>query len=337
MSLALESVACSFCGDDSPAHFLAQGGFSLVECTHCGLLYVNPRPERNTIGAYYAASYYAHSRRVGFAARLQDWRQKLLLAIAVNQGGYPQPAYPEFRTIRRLDWRLLAAIFKRRFNRIPPYAGTDHAPWALDIGSGSGAYLEVLQQLGWEAWGVEPDAQGVQIARERGCPNVINGTLEAGSFAEVSFDLVTCWDSLAHTFDPGFVLREAQRLLKPGGWLFVKVPNPGCLEARLWREDWAGYDLPRHLYHFTPHRLQAYLEQQGFLVQDICFVSPPNMVASGLILGLSRRWPRLTWLQRLHGWLTIACIPAAWLLDHLGSGNTYQVVARKSTHCEEKS
>ena len=326
----MESVVCSFCSHDSPAPFLVQDGFSLVECTHCGLLYVNPRPERTTIGAYYAAGYYAHSRRVGFAAWLQGWRQKLLLAIAFHHGGYPLPSTPEFRHYRRLDWRLLAAIFKRRFQRLPPYPGTDHPPRALDIGSGSGAYLAVLQQLGWEAWGVEPDTGGVQLARERGCPTVHNGTLEDCHCAENSFELITCWDSLEHTFDPGFVLREVRRLLKPGGWLFIKVPNPHCLEARLWRGDWVGYDLPRHLYHFTPRRLQAYLEAQGFQVQDVCFVSPPNMVASGLIQGLTRRWPRLAWLGRLNGWLTLACIPLAWLLDHLGSGNTFQVVARKS-------
>jgi SAM-dependent methyltransferase len=327
--MQLETIPCNFCGDNNTAPFLQQDGFNIVQCTQCGLFYVNPRPRRADIGAYYTAGYYAHSPRKGFAGSVQRWRQKLLLAIAFHQRGYPAPSTREYLEFKRLDWAILAALFKRRFNRIPPNPGTDSPPRALDIGSGSGAYLSVLQQVGWEAWGVEPDPAGVQLAWERGCPNVHNGTLEDCHFGEESFELVTCWDSLEHTYDPGFVLREAQRLLKPGGWLYIKVPHPECLEARLWRQDWVGYDLPRHLYHFTPRRLKGCMEQQGFVIDDFRYVSPPNVVASGLILGISRRWPRLAFLHRLNTWLTIACVPLAWLLDRLGRGNTFQIVARK--------
>jgi len=329
MSQTLETASCNFCGSSSTTQFIQQWGFSIVRCTQCGLIYLNPRPTPAMISGFYAADYYAHSQRKGFAALIYRFRQRLILAIAIHRRGYTLPRHPDYRKLNKIAWRVLAVLFGKRFNRLPSVPEVNTPPRSLDIGCGDGAYVCMLQQLGWQAWGIEPDPSAVQLALDQGCHDVFVGRLEDHHFAAESFNLVTCWDSLEHTYDPAFILREAYRLLKPGGWLYLKVPNPHCLEARIWSRYWVGFDLPRHLYHFPPRLLQDFLVQQNYTLFDFYFVSPPNVVASGVIFGLSSRWQRLAFLNRMHALLTLVFTPLAWLLDLLGKGNTYQVVARK--------
>jgi hypothetical protein len=108
------------------------------------------------------------------------------------------------------------------------------------------------------------------------------------------------------------------------------VPNPVCLEAKIWKEDWVGYDLPRHLYHFSPEVLKKIIVACGFDIVDFRFVSPPNLVASGVITALSLKIHGLSFLHKISTLLTLILWPVGWIIDWLGTGNTTQVVGRSS-------
>ena len=321
-----ETVYCDLCAYNTPTRLWKwQDGFNIVRCERCGLLFLNPRPAPTSIQQYYPIGYYAHRDSKGIWATLNRAKYRILKAIAVYELGYPQQADVASRKIETVE-RVLAYLLRRRFSRIPPF-GSQNPRRSLDIGCGTGAYVLLLQQLGWDAWGVEPDPQAVLCARAKGCRNVVAGTLEDVDFEDASFDLVTIWDVLEHTHSPRALLQNARRILRPDGLLMLKVPNADCLEARLWGNHWMGWDIPRHLYHFTPQTLMGLLDIAGFRVRELDYVSPPNVVASGLIFGVGHRWPQLSSLSLLYAPLTFLFWPVAQLLDVAKVGNTIQVLA----------
>jgi SAM-dependent methyltransferase len=81
--------------------------------------------------------------------------------------------------------------------------------------------------------------------------------------------VVTMWDVLEHVASPQAYLREIHRILRPGGCLVIKVPDPQSWEARLFGPCWVGYDAPRHLFGFPRPVLVSQLAAQGFEVDSI--------------------------------------------------------------------
>ena len=323
----LEQVHCALCGEETrTALWRSQNGFAIVRCLNCGLGYVNLRPPQSLIQQFYPANYYAHHSSSGVWAILGRIKQRLLMAVAIHKFGYPRPVGYSRGGVGQVVERLFAHLFAGRFTRIPPFQPTNAPRRSLDIGCGSGAYVSFLQELGWDACGIEPNPRAVQAARDRGCRNVSTGTIADLHSDGAGFDLVTLWDVLEHTHFPMRVLQQARDILRADGLLIVKVPNVECLEARIWKNDWMGFDAPIHLYDFTVQTLTAMLNKAGFRVRDLAYVTPPNMIASGLIVGLKWRLPLLD-LAALFTPLTLLCVPIAFMLDVTHLGNTIQISA----------
>lgn len=132
----------------------------------------------------------------------------------------------------------------------------------LDVGCGNGSYLEAMTELGWCATGVELDDDHVAALRARGL-DVLCGTQALGHH-EQCFDLVTLNFALEHFEDPLPVLDVVTRCLRPGGRVYITVPNLEGLEARLFRRRWFHLDPPRHISFFTKRLLALALESRGF-------------------------------------------------------------------------
>lgn len=139
----------------------------------------------------------------------------------------------------------------------------------LDFGCGGGWFLAQMEAEGWQVTGLD-NAEGLveRLRRETGW-RVLHGTFPHPQLAPQSFDLITMWQALEHVPDPKGTLREARRLLVPGGKLVVAVPNIDSLPFRMFGECWFGLDLPRHLTHFAPWTLHVMLERAGFFVERI--------------------------------------------------------------------
>jgi SAM-dependent methyltransferase len=134
----------------------------------------------------------------------------------------------------------------------------------LDVGCGEGLFLHLARQAGWEVQGVEIAGPSAAYARDVLRLDVFGGDLLEASFPARHFDAVTFWHVLEHLHDPLRELREAHRILKPGGLLIVGAPNVASWQARLFGARWTALDVPRHLYHFSPDSLRAMLERAGF-------------------------------------------------------------------------
>lgn len=198
----------------------------IVRCNICGLVYANPRWEASLISESYTV--------------VED------------------PLYIEEREGRVLTFHRNLAPFEKLVSQ---NATTRRM---LDVGCHIGVMVELAQEHGWEAWGVEPSTWASEHARSRGL-HIITGTLTDAQLPENYFDLVTMWDVIEHLSDPAREIGNAYRVLKPGGILAIHTINIESLFARLLGKRWPWL-MEMHLYFFSPRTLKRLMEQSGYEV-----------------------------------------------------------------------
>ncbi len=213
-----------------------EGRFTIVECTNCGLFYLNPKPDSTEIDRYYPEDYIS----------------------------YPKAIEDESSKFRKLDRRY--GLYKR-CNEVIKRTGK--AGRILDVGCATGIFLYGMKQRGWETFGVEPSHHAAEFARKRFNLEVVEGYLEEANFESSYFDVVTLWDVLEHVPSPRETLKEISRILKPGGWLVLSLPNPDSWERSWFGKYWAGWDVPRHFHIFNQDTLTHYLQTADLKLVEI--------------------------------------------------------------------
>jgi SAM-dependent methyltransferase len=149
----------------------------------------------------------------------------------------------------------------------------------LDIGAGRGELLREACDAGWSAVGLEPSAAFADFAERHSGAEIIRATLEQCNFPDASFDAVILAAVLEHLYNPDEVIREIARVLRPGGALFLDVPNEqglyfrvGNLYQRLMGRDWTVHLAPTfepfHLFGFNDRALRKLLTKHGLTVRD---------------------------------------------------------------------
>jgi 2-polyprenyl-3-methyl-5-hydroxy-6-metoxy-1,4-benzoquinol methylase len=117
----------------------------------------------------------------------------------------------------------------------------------LDIGAGTGDFLVIARDNGWDITGVEPSEKARSIAKGKGVPFIA----DLQQIPSHSKDVITMWHVLEHVPDLEAQIAELKRILKPNGVLVVAVPNYKSYDAQFYGVFWAAYDVPRHLWHFS--------------------------------------------------------------------------------------
>jgi 2-polyprenyl-3-methyl-5-hydroxy-6-metoxy-1,4-benzoquinol methylase len=257
---------CVVCGGTlEPLYEDLPGGWRQDRCLGCGSALLNPRPTVAAIGKAYRGPYRPYKARRARPVP-KDRRARLRYAVTNahlrRRWGYtglharaPLAAVAPFMPgVRRAADRLV------RFVPAPP------SPDArlLDVGCGSGTYLKLMRDLGWQVRGVELDEGAVRTARKAKL-DVRQGTMDdLDPEVDGLFDVVTVGHVIEHTHDPVAALRAACSVLKPGGMLWIGTPNLGSLGAHLFRARWRALEPPRHLVVFTGASLTLALERAGF-------------------------------------------------------------------------
>jgi SAM-dependent methyltransferase len=254
----LEYTNCDLCGNDKTAFFLeavsavTQEKFKIVRCRSCGLIYLNPRPVKETIGSYYpAGSYYSYQ---DFTIKKLNYRERLKQFVL--EGYYDS---------KNIFKKILSYLLVRNFLIVPP---KEKKGRLLDIGCGSGEFLSQMKNFGWEVYGVEINQESADIGNQRGL-NIFCGELGDADFPENFFDVVVLSQALEHVYSPGAYLEKTYQLLKEDGLLIIGVPNIGCLEIQIFVRNCHALDVPRHLHFFTIASLRNYLEKYGFEVERV--------------------------------------------------------------------
>jgi len=117
----------------------------------------------------------------------------------------------------------------------------------LDIGAGTGDFLLVAKNNGWKSIGIEPSEKARTIAKSKG----VELKSRLSEFENHSFDVITMWHVLEHVPNIDEQIQELKRLVKPNGSIVIAVPNFKSYDANYYKEFWAAYDVPRHLWHFS--------------------------------------------------------------------------------------
>jgi SAM-dependent methyltransferase len=314
----LEFPDCALCGSANHrlvyagAHDLSQGisgQFAVVRCSNCGLVYLSPRPTPEHLVDYYPAHYGP------------------FLASA-------DPLKFSGRRITALLGRVAVWAYRARFGHekttLPPFGRRR----MLDVGCGAGSYLQDMQRLGWEVYGVDLSPIAVHAAGKRiGASRVWVGTLETLDPALTDLDLITMNHCLEHLANPRGALGEAYRRLAASGKLKIIVPDVSGFEAKLFGRYWFGLDVPRHLVDFSERTLSACLQQSGFRIESCRPQFWPASVRGSVQHAL--KWAlQVRWHERgelLRGELAKLLLFLGMLSYLAGNRGAIEVVAEKMT------
>jgi len=230
--------ACPSC-ESNKVHYLtevkdysvSQEMFQLNQCEACGLVFTNPRPVPSELGKYYQSEdYVSHT----------------------NKGNNPVNLVYKLARTQTLKWK---------YNLLKKF----QPKTILDYGCGTGHFLSHCKHKGLEVYGYEPDEQARDLARRQVSETIYSET----SLLENTFDVITLWHVLEHVSYLSDVMGLLKSKLAKEGRLLLALPNLESYDAAYFKEAWAAYDLPRHLYHFSKASLENLANKHGFCVESV--------------------------------------------------------------------
>ena len=244
--------------------------FDLFQCPVCGLTFIYPMPD---IGAnnkiYFSDNYSPHDISLAKPSAVRRKFVNKLRELIFCRGNRSHLIYFVHKLYNTFTYRS-----------VPYYIPNGKI---LDIGCGLGYYLQMMKKMGWQEYGVELNQHAVQFAKENLGLNVQKGRFEDAEFPENHFDIITLWHSLEHSVDPKYVLQKAKKYLKPEGSLFLGIPNFNSADHLLFKKYWNGFEIPLHIYHFTPETIKYLLQRAGFDNIHVFHTIRPSDMAKSII------------------------------------------------------
>lgn len=256
-------IICPVCGHNNYVsylelrdYFLSEEEFSIIKCINCGLLITYPQPNPEELSRYYISNQY--------------------LSHATQNKGLEYFVYNKIRNITLANKLDLIRRFSSG-NRI------------IDIGCATGVFLNYCQERNYKVQGIEPNTRARNYAIENFGLQV-NDIDYINEIPESSQDIVTMWHVLEHVPDISERMQAVLRMLKKDGTAFIALPNPNSYDARYYKEHWAAYDVPRHLYHFNRQSFDHLVKNVNFDIVDVI----PMVFDSFYISLMSERYKKST-------------------------------------------
>ena len=235
-------TACPVCRNagfspflDAKDYFLTGEDFSIVVCDHCGFKFTNPRPAKDEISRYYESEEY--------------------ISHDTNKKSLTNTIYKLARSYSLRRKYGLVKLWSKGVN-------------ILDIGCGTGEFLKICNEKGMKVTGIEPNDKAAGFARSINGIDVFPEQYLENINSPV-FDVITMWHVLEHVHDLNQRMEKITQILKPSGTLIIAVPNSSSFDADHYKKFWAAYDLPRHLYHFSPESILSLAKNHHFSVREI--------------------------------------------------------------------
>jgi len=241
MEMVTETVSCFLCGADETGLRATIDGWRVVRCRRCGLAYLNPRPAEAELEALYSEAYFCSEQcRAGGVDSERGIAERMEDIVAIER-------------------------FKR--NGV-----------LLDIGCATGHLLIAARRRGWEVTGIEFSEWAARTAKEQFGLEVLVGAVESLTLPQKRFDVITAYHVLEHLSDPLKTLEHASRWMKDDGLLVIRLPNLRSFDAWFYQDQWEGWRVPFHFYHFSPKTLKKLLRMAGFRVRLFEFPLSPLFV-----------------------------------------------------------
>jgi 2-polyprenyl-3-methyl-5-hydroxy-6-metoxy-1,4-benzoquinol methylase len=265
MNLDLElhhDKSCVVCGSDPSDNLVGllreheyrnttTYNFPLVECTNCLLMYLYPRPSTSELARIYPKEYYAHHLKF-------DSHKNLSLVEKLIQ------------------WRTFSEVSKR-LDKIGLNVGCDSQIKVLDIGCGTGRYLEAIKFLfpNSETHGVDFDQRALDVAKTFG-HNTHHGRFEDIDLPTNYFDLIISIHVIEHVARPDIFLENCKNLLNENGTILIETPNTDYLGLKMFKKcHWGGYHTPRHWYLFRSETFEKLANKLQIKVTGLGYYANP--------------------------------------------------------------
>ncbi|WP_299873360.1 bifunctional 2-polyprenyl-6-hydroxyphenol methylase/3-demethylubiquinol 3-O-methyltransferase UbiG [uncultured Cocleimonas sp.] len=251
--------------------FHAPGNWSMYRCSSCSSTYLDPRPTPETIALAYK-NYYTHDERASFSSlSLLKKLQRILVNgyINYNFGTKNHPASILGILVINLmpTTRLILDSTMRHLPKAKP------GMRLLDLGCGNGKFLLQARSAGWDVVGVDFDQEAVDVACMQGL-DVRLGGIDILDPRIEQFDVITLSHIIEHVHQPIDILKACNRLLKPGGFLWLDTPNSEAEGHRVFGANWRGLEPPRHLAIFSFESMNKTLKLSGFVNIEIQAYQP---------------------------------------------------------------
>lgn len=213
--------------------FYASGEqFDLLQCENCGFQFTQGFPVEKEIGKYYETpDYISHS----------DTKKGMMNEL--------------YHLVR-------SRMLQKKAQLINNITGKTSGK-ILDIGTGTGYFSHTMQQKGWQVEAIEKSAQARSFAKKNFNLDIKDDS-GLNDFSSGSFDVITLWHVMEHLEHLNETWERLHELLKDDGCLVIAVPNCSSYDAQKYKEFWAAYDVPRHLWHFTPDSIKKFGEKHNF-------------------------------------------------------------------------
>ncbi|OGM02415.1 hypothetical protein A2115_03055 [Candidatus Woesebacteria bacterium GWA1_41_8] len=201
----------------------------------------------------------------------------------------------------------------------------------LDIGAGVPTFLENMGSRGWEVFAQELSRpQGVKIAKSIGADKVFIGDFEKINLPKKYFDVVTFWHVLEHVKFPPKTIQKAAKLLKPGGQIFVEVPNFNSLSLKIMKSNYSLLSIPAHLFYYNSKSLRRLFTNCGFKTEAVYYPLKYNLTFSGSLLrALQNKIGNAVVFQIIFYMSAFISLPISILSSFLGMTEVIRVVAKK--------
>lgn len=265
---------CPVCGSMNSTHFLeckdylaSKETFEIDKCQSCGFAFTQNFPSEKVIGRYYEApEYVSHS----------DTQKGIINRL--------------YHIARKVALKSKAKIVKK-------YT-TKKSGLLLDIGSGTGYFLNKMREKKWVVTGIEKSEDARLFAKQK-----FNIDCQDSEYlyniSPKTKDVISMWHVLEHLEHLNTVMEHLRKILKDDGTLVIALPNKSSFDAEFYKEHWAAYDVPRHLWHFSPNDFKYLIERHQFELIDtkpmhfdtfyISMLSEKNKgTALGSLVGLVR-------------------------------------------------
>lgn len=288
----LKEINCNSCGSQQHHTLTNYEEFRIVKCADCGLIYVNPMPfiPQDTFHEISSDFYYTDVQENLEAEKIEH----------------------------------TAKTFEQQVREWSAFLPDSEERWLLDVGCGTGLFVNAAKGAGWHACGCDVDKPLVELGRNRFDVELSHADLHKCHYADEKFDVVNLKYVLEHLPNPFEVLQETYRVLKPGGIVQIIVPNEGGLYnqiniilRRKTVERWGTLTPPHHLHAYTPKTLSLLLSRAGFDVRSTQTASPLRL-PYGLFQGKGKQ--PSTFTKILFN-----------LAEHIGKGSALIAYAQKPT------
>ena len=209
--------------------------FVIWQCAGCSLRFTQDVPDEGSISPYYKSpAYISHTN--------------------TNEG-----------MISRLYQKVRTVTLEEKASLVIRKTGKKRGK-ILDMGCGTGAFLHTMERKGWVLDGVEPDEDARDLGRKLYNLNINDASVLPYLLPD-TYDAITLWHVLEHVHRLHESIEQFKSLLTPRGRMFIAVPNYESFDAVVYGPQWAAYDVPRHLYHFSPKAMKELMQRHGLVIR----------------------------------------------------------------------